>query len=538
MSWTERWSPNRLRLLLGAAFLVLVACYGLLASQGALPLMSPDESASFTLARHLGQTGEPFWAEPRAEAFSWLHPRSLVARYGRLLPVGFPLWTVALSAIGWVGNGEGVLWLAAIVCASFLFPFVWILERRLKLSRASALGIGLAVATLPTMIVYGNRSLFTLVPQLAFALWTVWTIDRNVIREGAESVSWKRWFLPGLLAILAIGLRPTEAVWLLPLFVGWSVFSLQGSGKGVAKNIAAICIGALVGVTIVLGIHAWIYGSPFAIGYLFRDLPATVVPGAVTVTASSWWRPLFPYGFSPSQWWQNVRGAWTIGWWPWIALWTASIGVWSKRGWKDATKPEKAFFVWLAATTVWLSFYYGQGRFADNVGGQLFHLGNSLFRYQAPFIFGWTAWSLWVLSAHLPPRWNRAVLGLLVVVFSILGAHWAFTDDQDGVLINRAQRGTYGDIRAYVERESPPETIWLSERSDKMVFPLRASVSPLPSTKEIIRFLKTQTTPVWLFRRPPSQQERDRWYAEGLELIQKKSFERENIYEVRLRAGF
>jgi hypothetical protein len=345
------------------------------------------------------------------------------------------------------------------------------------------------------------------------------------------------WLVAGLVSALTIGFRIIEIIWLLPFFVGMLWYARRKNEIS-WREILVWMVGALVGGIIVASVHAWVYGSPFTLGYFLRDLPALASKDAITAPSVARWRVFFPYGFSKSQWWQNLRGLWTMGWWPWITVWAAASVLWFWRTKGRVAKEENVFLTILVGMTLWLSFYYGQGRFADHIGGQMFHLGNSLFRYQTPVIVGWTVWSLTTILRLLPTPWNRRVFAVAVLVLTILGGHWAYTDSQDGILINRQQREQYASIRDLVEKNSSPETIWISERSDKMVFPIRFATSGIPGMEEIKRFLKTQNQPVWLFRRPPSQRERDAFSAQGLDLVERYSFEREIVYEVRLRAGF
>ena len=515
-------------------FLLVVVLYGVFAMQGTLPLMSPDETAAFAVARQIVHAGSPIIFEARAAGFSWLHPRSFIAQNGTLLPVGFPLWMVVLSMVGWIGNGGAILWLAVIVSASFVIPGAFLAEERFAFSKKEALALALAIATLPTIIIYGNRSLFTLVPQLSLACWTVWLITR-------AQKPWER-FVIGILAAISIGLRPVEGIWLLPLYLMmWGDWGrgprLRGDDGGRKGSGVIWGAGFLGGAMMVLGVQMWVYGSPFAIGYLLRDVPSVVTAAIHQTTHLSWWRPFFPYGFSRHQWWQNIRGTFVMGWWPWMVLSVTACIVWWKRARKSASRLEKHLYIWLIGTTVWLSFYYGQGRFADNIGGQLFHLGNSLFRYQAPLLVGWTVWSLWVVRTYVSAPWNRRLFFALVAGSITVGSYWAIMDDQDGLLVNRVQREQYAAIRTFVDEQSAPNTLWLSERSDKMVFPSRLSAT-IPSLQELKRYLQVEKQPVWLFRRPPSQTERDQWTAEGLVLVVRRAFARESVFEVTLRNGF
>lgn len=510
--------------------MVTAGIFGALALQGPLPFMSPDETATFVTAQTLATTGRLTVVEPRGTEFPWLHPRSFVAQQGILMPVSFPLWGFVLGVAAVVFSGS-VLWVAVLVSVSFVVALILILKRVLAFSDGEALATALAVAALPTMVLYGNRSLFGLVPQLALVCWAVWLSLR--VRSFVGSV------LAGVFSALAVGIRPVEALWIVPGLLAafhWNRLRFRG-------RFGWVLVGWFVGFGLsagaVAGLHAWVYGSPFAIGYLLRDLPAppTVVVAVVSEPVARW-RAFFPYGFSLRQAWENVRGMWLLGWWPLLLAWASAAVFWLIRRRSSASRAERICFMGVLLLTGWLGFYYGQGRYADHIGGEPFHLGSSLFRYLTPAFVAWTVWLFWVLRVSLPERFRRVSVIVLALVHIVGGIAWAYHDPIDGIVQNGHERERYADVRAHVIEQSSSSTIWLSDRSDKVLFPLRAAASPLPSVKEIRRFLQTQKQPVWIYRRPPSQTERDVWYAEGLELVERQRFEREMIYEVRLRAGY
>ncbi|MBP7005751.1 hypothetical protein KBB27_01345 [Patescibacteria group bacterium] len=511
-------------------FALLLVVYGALAIQGALPFMSPDETGVFASARALGSERALAISEPRAMAFSWLHPRSFVAQDGILLPVTFPLWPFILSLIGWMGQGGVLLWAAVVISASALIPLAWLFEEELKFSRVQATLLAFVVMTLPTMVLYGNRSLFTLVPQLALFAWTVWLTSR--LKSASSSM------LVGLASAVVIGLRPVEIVWLLPILFVALVFWSVRSASSRALTILWWILGLVAGFGMVGAIHALVYGVPWQIGYLLRDTPpivTTMVSASATVT--KWWQPFFPFGFSRGQLRQNILGSFFLGWWPWMVFWAVTASAWLIKTRFRPAKRELLTFGGAVLLTLWLVFYYGQGRYADNIGGLAFHLGSSLYRYLTPVVVAWTIWSFWTLRRVIPDRFARPVFFSLAIMHVVSGTVWAYTDPVDGILQNRADRQSYQRIREVVLKESTSNTIWLSDRSDKILFPWRAAVSPLPSPSEIRRFLERENQPVWIFRRPPGQQERDAWLAAGLELVEKERFAREIVYEVRKKAG-
>lgn len=492
--------------------------------------MSPDETATFVTAQTLAKTGRLTIAEPRATEFPWLHPRSFVAQQGILMPVGFPLWGFLLGLVAMAYAGS-VLWIATLLSASFAVALMLVLKRAFARSSSEALVITMAVVALPTMLIYGNRGLFSLVPQLAVLVWAIWGSLRAHSLGGS--------FLAGVLAAIAVGLRPVEAIWIIPSLLAAFCVNRQRFGGMFGRMFGVWGLAFFLGISAVTGLHAWVYGSPFAIGYFLRDLPA--LPSPVLAGASepvARWRAFFPYGFSLRQAWENLRGMWGIGWWPWIAAWMGSALYWLIRRRSVASRAERVSFLGVCLLTLWLGIYYGQGRYADHIGGQPFHLGSSLFRYLTPAIVAWTIWLFWIVRTSFPERFRKIAIFVFAFAHIVGGVAWAYHDPVDGIVQNRQERERYAEVRELVQRESSSSTIWLSERSDKIVFPSRAAASPLPSVGEIRRFLQTHAQSIWIYRRPPSQSERDAWRAEGLELVERQRFEREMIYEVRLRPGY
>lgn len=523
----SRW---RSLLPLGVGFAVAVVLYGALAFQGALPFMSPDETATFATADSFVETGKLTLTESRATEFPWLHPRSFVAQQGILLPVSFPLWPFVLGTFAFLGQGA-IVWIPVLLAASIVMALMRVLRRACAFSVFEALAASLSIAALPTMVLYGNRSLFGLVPQLAAVVWAIWATLR--IR------GWGGAFAAGAVTAVAVGIRPIEGVWIVPGLLAVFVWARERFGVPFRRGMFAWSIGFLLVAGAVAGLHAWVYGSPFAIGYFLRDLPAVPNPSVVAAPIPvAHWRAFFPYGFSWRQAWENLQGMWSLGWWPWMVAWIGAALGWLWKGRPNASRAERGAFAGLCLLTLWLGVYYGQGRYADHIGGEPFHLGSSLFRYLTPAFVAWTAWLFWLVHAQTAGRARRIAFAVLAVGHLVGGAVWAYTDAVDGILQNRREREAYARVREVVERESLPSTVWLSDRSDKIVFPTRAAASPMPPVEEIRRFLKAGTGPVWIYRRPPSQSERDAWHAAGLELVERHRFERELVYEVRLRAGY
>lgn len=518
------WKEHRAVAIL---FLVVVAVYGILAEQGALPMLSPDETAVFALANGLWREGRLAIEEGRANTFLWLHPRSFTTQDGWLLPVGFPLWPALLGVVSWIGSRGALLWAAVLISASACIPLMYIARRYWGWAEHWAVVWAGTVLLSPIAILYGARSGFTLMPQLALFVWGCWLLLRG------PTTRWMSLVI-GVVLSLAVGLRPTESVWMVP-----AMLFCWYQERVAWRQFRAWLIGGMsAGVFFVLGVHWWVYGAPWLIGYLLS--PSGSVPQAAVEGISlpvPTWKRFFPYGLSFSQMRQNIVAMWEVGFWPWMLLWISITAAWIARH-RGARSRSMNAFTLLLWTTVWLLFYYGQGRYADHIGGRSMHLGNSFLRYLAPAIFGWIGWTGWTLVEHLRVRSLRVLVLTIFCASMGAGIVWAYADAEDGLLRGRREREHYAVVRADMIERMDERAIWISDRSDKMLFPERMSVSPVPAKGEIRRLLEAGQGEVFLYARPPRQQERDAWSQAGLELIERAQYERENVYQIRLRPDF
>lgn len=508
------------------AWLSLAALYGVLAFQGPLPLLSPDETAVFALARSGVTDGRFGIQDSRTAEFLWAHPRSFTTQDGWLIPVGFPLWPVLLSLVGWIGTGGLILWASVLLSASAIIPLVLIAQRCWAWSRTRALLWAGSILLFPIAVLYGARSGFTLMPQLALGAWSAWFLLRGTANRLTASAV-------GVLCAVTLGLRPTEVVWLLPVLLAcW----YQGRTLWQGRT-RWLFLGVSMGMGAVAGVHWWVYGAPWAIGYLLPPSSTETVRPLAAVHAPASWRRFFPYGFSLSQLRQNLQASFELGLWPWISVWVVSVISWlfpRRSFWKTRSFVVLILLSWM---TGWLLFYYGQGRYADHIGGQAMHLGSSFLRYLAPALLGWMGWAAWYMLS-CSGRCSAFFFRLLLVALMVSGVAWAYTDAEDGLLRGRRERTQYAVVRADVLAMTDTRTLWISDRSDKMLVPERLSISPLPSKDAIREFLQAGEGAVLLYARPPRQQERDLWSQAGLELLERAHYERENIYEVRLRPDF
>src|SRR3989344_5880076 len=125
--------------------------------------------------------------------------------------------------------------LADLVLSS-AYP-LWRLARRV--SARVAWVTTLIYLTFPTILLYANRGLFPNLPVVAFGLWSAWAF--RVVR-GPWSV-----VIGGLTLGLALTIRPTEALWLLP-WIAWAIWMSKTTWRRILVACVVttiVCLGGL-----------------------------------------------------------------------------------------------------------------------------------------------------------------------------------------------------------------------------------------------------------------------------------------------------
>ncbi|HWQ99405.1 MAG TPA: hypothetical protein VN397_00995, partial [Candidatus Methylomirabilis sp.] len=422
-------------------------------------------------------------------------------------------WPFLVMLAERVAGGMGA-YLTALLVLGSAYPLC-------RLARQMNRRVGWATAALylmfPTVLLYSNRGLFPNLPVVALAIWSIWAWrelgraapEHQTDRFGVARRTMLTLHVTPLLAGGALGLalaiRPTEALWILP-WVVWAAWSGRENRSSVKPFFLAgaiallVCIGAawLAALTYPAKSVTWLP----AIGYQLKDslllAPATGDTGSPARVVS------LPFGFHPRAMWTNVR----TYFFTYLAPWTiaALIGAFIalRRTWG---RSETVILILCAWTMGALLLVYGQSNYADNIRGTV-SLGNSFLRYLLPLvpIVSYAA-ALAVDALWKLPMRGRALAAIVLAFFLLYGPAVAFARDEEGILAVRRELGRYATIRRFAEEKLQPGTVIVSERSDKIFasgpFP---SASPLPD-KDTMRGLFASETPVALFHRTLSYNE-------------------------------
>lgn len=502
-----------IRLCIGVAVIAWIVPFLILPSLGSGNYLSPDETAVVVASSALLERGSMRIPDDLTESFPWLHPRSFVTASGSIVPVGFLGMPLIFGLLRGLLGDFALAAFPFLLAISVVIPLVQFTRNWKPGSRLVVLSVWLSF---PTVILYANRGTFPNLNALCLTIWAVYLVwsKRSLLRSLSA----------GLIFGLALAIRPIELFWMLPwLWLAWRS-RLDAKRKKEGLQLLGIGIGVYLVVMAYLILSYRTYGNPFAIGYWLRDPIIDGLSGISQPVApvSTW-----PFGFHPTNVFFNVSRYFGLYLAPWGLL-TLLSGI---VAWKNRTlRPYLFVGLW---TIVSLVLVYGQAIYQDHVGFNVTSTGNSFLRYLLP-LSCIAALSIGALFEWLSTRINRSHWKTLVVltgtVLYIFGTWTALKRDDEGLLKVASDLKGYSDIRAQAVKKLAPDTIILSERSDKIFFPKFRAVSPLPLPEEISRL--SAEYPVALYTREIDMDTLMEYAMANIALELVHEGERESLYLV------
>ncbi|MFH1078623.1 MAG: hypothetical protein V1745_05095 [Patescibacteria group bacterium] len=496
-------------ILLGVGFFMLSV-------SGGQVFLSPDETAVAVAGRFFAENGSFRILDPLLTGFPWLHPRSFVSTGEALVPVGFLGMPFLMAGIWKLFGDVGFVLFTPLLALSAVIP-LWSATKRWGKTGQVATLVGWL--TFPSVMLYANRGLFPNLPVLCLAIWASWATSRKGI---APLV------IAGFLTGLAAFIRPTELVW-VGVWVGAAYFlthplkttPLRRHARDIAMMAAPFVAVALVGAFL-----AWsTYDSPFTVGYQLRDPSTEAVVTTAAASQVSWFES-WAFGFHPRNVWHNATSYLVTFLFPWAML--ALIG--AVVAWKD--KAERRWLFVAAWTVGILCCIYGQGIYQDHVKPDAVTLGNSFLRYLLP-VSVIAVLALGKVASWIASTMGRAGFALAVLTIALtasLGIWTATVRDDEGLSQDRIELVRYAAIRADAADALDASTVILSDRSDKIFFPVFRAVTPMP-TDDRIKTL-SMTTPVAVFIRTLDDVSRTTWADQGFALEPVIDAGNETLYRV------
>lgn len=508
-------TPKFRAILIVGLYAALGASFFVIPLLGAGVFLSPDETANVVAARAFAAQGSLRIEDPILKDAPWMHPRSFVTQGSAMVPVGFLGVPFALGVIRKLFGEWGMVLAVPLLALSAAYP-LWRIMRKLGL--LPQIITVTTWLTFPTIILYANRAFFPNMPVVALMVWAVYLV------WSARTV--RRFAFSGFLFGLAAAMRPVELFWMIPwVIAGWMLRSEPR--RAMTAHVSAFIFGAVV-PTFAAVFVAWrTYGTPFAVGYFLRDPVAVSIGAAQGSSSPTSILSRWPFGFHPRNVWFNVK-AYFFGFWaPWSIAAIATFFLY----WKE--RDRRTLLLVSLWTFVAGILVYGQAIYQDHVGVNVASTGNSFLRYLLPLapLFALAAGGLSAkLFQELPHR--SAWLGSLLFAVTLAGCGITigFFLDGESVFPAATEVQRYLAIKHAATERLQPQTIILSERSDKIFFPAFRVASPLPEKRQIRELVETAPTIVAFFSTTLDERGERPWRAAGLDLHPVFSNQNQTMY--------
>lgn len=462
--------------------------------------VSPDETANAVFATLYADEGKLALREPlNTPLADALHPRSVLARDGLLVPSGFlgiPL------LFGFAGKVFGTWMIPLLTSLLALLGACawWGIVRRLY-DRETAFLATFFLAVHPAWWYYSARALMPNVPFIACLLLAIWWGMRTPVATNIPKRS-ERWkhldaFFCGLLFGAALLIRPAELPWIaLGALVFYAIVRPRIHRASLAWFFGAVALCLLP----LLPLNASLYGSPFVTGYTAtssseasaEDVALVPLPApAPGSEAPGWWlsaqrlvSPVFPFGLHPRN---ALRATWSYGfglfWWmTLLALLGLFFAVPNRSLAREVRGERRAFLAVFGVVSVWLFILYGSWAIHDNPDPAAVSIANSYVRYWLPFFVLTTvpaALSVRALARRFPRGASFFLVPVLLLVCAALSVRATFFAPHDGLVSVARTLAVSREIKTRLLELTEPNAVIVVDRGDKLFFPERNVLYPL-----------------------------------------------------------
>lgn len=477
-----------------------------------LVLNQPDETANYLFIRQLALRNEFGYPEELSSvANNQAHPRSTTVVNGVVEPIGFPGFIV-LAAL-WVKIcllflGDRFFNAAALSFTPLLAsiaPFFLYGAMRRFVGLRTAFVSALLLFFTPAWWYYASRPFQHYTLFIFCLLATLWCAA--VATEKVKlSWRWRGWVLSGVFFwLLAIYVRPGEAVWLIGLGLCWWCWArknLRWQEYGLI-----ILLGALA-MILFLATQTAFYGHPLASGYI---KPLSDGSAGLVLTGSNGiglFQALFlPFGFHPRVILDTLRGYFVdlFGFWTLVGLISLIVALavsWQRKNWAVVR-----YITVFSAVGVFLLVYYGSWGFFDNLA-KVTAIGSSQTRYFLPIYvllltpaIGWWLAELWQAGKK---QWQRALTRVAVLALA-LGLFCASVRDVyggfEGLTVVKNNVEQYLIWQAEIECLTPADSVIVTRYADKYLFPGRKVIAGWQDAEQVkaLISLAQASRPVYLY---------------------------------------
>ncbi len=504
---------------------VLLSCAYMWYSIGSFRYDSPDETANaYFTQRVIEGKGLRVCEPPYSIVEDAPHPRSTAIRNGCLVPGSFLGQDLFYGIFGLILGNWVVPLLSSLLTIAALVGLFDVF-RRVMGKRRAVFGVVLA-GVQPAFLLFASRPYYHNILFLDFLIFALASLFRAVAKNDL------RWYgLSGFFVGLALSVRTSEALWVLPILLLTAIVPKWRSWKGVFVAGAFLLLAMLP----VFWANTAVFGVPWRTAY---TLSVDEGSGQLSdITA----RLVLPFGTHPVAAMQAVN-RYILGLMPWIGL-PLLFGILVAV---RTIRRLSSFFRWYTIAYLcmsgWLILYYGSWQLAEYNDPTLVFLSSSYIRYWLPiFVFGTPFIVLGIEHIHaqfMAGKFAFLRTTLLLGLITVLSVNLAYADPLHGLIAVRSRVQQYkATSDAITDIVRPADTI-IAGFHDKVFFPDRSVVVNLPENatqRRVVLHQLWQRGRLYLFQGvidEPAIQSGALLRAEGHVLTSVKTVDEGTLYRV------
>lgn len=465
------WRKKRYEVILSILAVFVFFIYSYFSFSSFHKYSSPDETANHFFTQQFIKTGQFKVSEPlNVSLENIIRPRSFGVSGQYLVPVSFLGLPLLYGLPGKIFGG-GVIYFIGPLLASLSVFFFYLLIKKIfpeKIAFYAALILFLQ----PVFVFYAMRPFWHNGLFISLIVMAGYFLVNLLV-----SKRWYDYFFFGLIFGLALTVRTSEIIWLLPTVILVLVLNLK---KIKYVYILYTLLGLIVFLAPFFYYQGQTYGHVIASGYTANIFETEGNPGS-TAILSGLLGKLLPFGFEPKAFFTNFFNYSFKLEFPWYAL--AFLGlIFFFRKYFSQKDNNRVFFyyLWFLGASIWLMIYYGSFVFYEYLDKSAVLLGISYARYWLPlyvFCLPLTLIFLNYLSTKIWPNRSKFLFGLLFTALIIISLFQITLDPYYGIkTVKQEFLSSAQEKLNFVLKNTPENAIIIAGANDKLYWPDRRVV--------------------------------------------------------------
>jgi hypothetical protein len=455
--------PQTAMVVLGLCFFIV---YSYLYATSGMIFNSPDETANFVFAQQFAGTGSftiPFDAQ--ANSGDIVHPRSVNILNSAFVPGSFLGLPFLLALFERIYPGLSLLIPSLLAVAGVLA--YWGIIKRVFSSRIAFVS-ALLLYSLPQWWHFAAKGFL---PNTAFL--SLLLIGGYLLLKAHEvTISSKQQvglsLLSGVTIAYALFIRPSEVVWVGPIFL--ILFIVYRKSLNL-KNFLFIVIGGVIVGGGAVHLHQITFGGALNTGYTQYSSGSQFVEQGI---GSKLLFLLFPFGVDSLQAIVNTFVySFKLFWWQFLLI---SVGVVAFLNSSSTKRDHLVYVSILGGLIIYLGLYYGSWGISDDLDSHRISIGMSYVRYWLPLYLGLLPFMVFGIQAIVRRLLSekREVVGILIAVTIVSVSHVFYVYlAKDNLREIKENVVNYNHTRQQIEEITNPDSVIISERNDKVFWPSR-----------------------------------------------------------------